>query len=630
MDPPFEDYLDKEAVQRGLKLKKLIQGVLRINQRKYEDAYVDDPEGGGDYYVSGVHRRNRALDGDVVVLEVLPPDKWLSISKAETASATDGPTDGPCSTATLVDRLYNVPDSMKVGREGEEEVEGEAHRRYQRELMKYRRTTKVVYIVEKGHSRSFAGHLKAFDKDKGLALLSPKDSKIPRVVIPIADCPPDYVQEHQKYKNTLFIGRILSWERDSPFARGELMRSVGEAGEIEPETESFLVENDIEFGEFLPEALECLPRQTPWTIPQEEVGRRRDFRKECVFTIDPETARLAKGLKGQRESKGTLRLNQPKLKFTLNKETGLPSGCDVYVQRESNRLIEEFMLLANMAVAHKIWRTFRDRALLRRHPSPKEKSAQFLVQKFASLGIPLDVSTAASIQSSLDQYLGTTSDEETNSMQKMVLVSNCSKIMELARYFCTGTVEKEAEFKHYALNVPRYTHFTSPIRRYADIVVHRQLTSSLGEGPDFTMIMEEVESQAHHCNKKKKSAKTVEELSMQMFFAIFIKECGGIRGRGIVVQVLDKAIDVLVQDYGVIKRVYCEYLVLEKYEAHQKKGESAVCSITLEWPGEGGGPTIKQDLSTMSVVDVELTSGQKPLQFDAKILRPPQPVLEST
>ena len=70
-----------------------------------------------------------------------------SISKAETASetdsATDGPTDGPCSTATLVDRLYNVPDSMKVGREGEEEVEGEAHRRYQRELMKYRRTTKV-------------------------------------------------------------------------------------------------------------------------------------------------------------------------------------------------------------------------------------------------------------------------------------------------------------------------------------------------------------------------------------------------------------------------------------------------------------------------------------------------------
>ena len=46
------------------------------------------------------------------------------------------------------------------------------------------------------------------------------------------------------------------------------MRSLGEAGEIEPETESFLIENDIEFGEFPPEALDCLPRQKPWTIPQ--------------------------------------------------------------------------------------------------------------------------------------------------------------------------------------------------------------------------------------------------------------------------------------------------------------------------------------------------------------------------
>ena len=48
----------------------------------------------------------------------------------------------------------------------------------------------------------------------------------------------------------------------------ELLRSMGEAGEIEPETESFLIENDIDYGEFSPDALECLPQQTPWTIPQ--------------------------------------------------------------------------------------------------------------------------------------------------------------------------------------------------------------------------------------------------------------------------------------------------------------------------------------------------------------------------
>lgn len=49
----------------------------------------------------------------------------------------------------------------------------------------------------------------------------------------------------------------------------------------------------------------------------------------------------------------------------------------------------------------------------------------------------------------------------------------------MALYFCTGVVKEEQNFKHYALNVPLYTHFTSPIRRYADIIVHRLLASSL-------------------------------------------------------------------------------------------------------------------------------------------------------
>lgn len=51
----------------------------------------------------------------------------------------------------------------------------------------------------------------------------------------------------------------------------------------------------------------------------------------------------------------------------------------------------------------------------------------------------------------------------------------------MALYFCTGVLEDETLFRHYALNVPFYTHFTSPIRRYADIIVHRLLSASLGE-----------------------------------------------------------------------------------------------------------------------------------------------------
>lgn len=51
---------------------------------------------------------------------------------------------------------------------------------------------------------------------------------------------------------------------------------------------------------------------------------------------------------------------------------------------------------------------------------------------------------------------------------------------QMALYFCTGILKDETLFRHYALNVPFYTHFTSPIRRYADVVVHRLLSASLG------------------------------------------------------------------------------------------------------------------------------------------------------
>lgn len=56
-----------------------------------------------------------------------------------------------------------------------------------------------------------------------------------------------------------------------------------------------------------------------------------------------------------------------------------------------------------------------------------------------------------------------------------------TKCMNLAEYFCLGMLEDKLNGSHYALNMENYTHFTSPIRRYADIIVHRQLASILAE-----------------------------------------------------------------------------------------------------------------------------------------------------
>lgn len=54
----------------------------------------------------------------------------------------------------------------------------------------------------------------------------------------------------------------------------------------------------------------------------------------------------------------------------------------------------------------------------------------------------------------------------------------------MALYFCSGMLQDQEQFRHYALNVPLYTHFTSPIRRFADVIVHRLLAAALGKGLD--------------------------------------------------------------------------------------------------------------------------------------------------
>ncbi|KAH7957165.1 hypothetical protein HPB52_015729 [Rhipicephalus sanguineus] len=128
----------------------------------------------------------------------------------------------------------------------------------------------------------------------------------------------------------------------------------------------------------------------------------------------------------------------------------------------------------------------------------------------------------------------------------------------MAVYFCAGRREDPFSFSHYALNVPLYTHFTSPIRRYADIVVHRQLAAALGCGPAVALSASELQSVADHCNDNKYKARTVQELSIDLFLHAFVEQCGSLEDKAMVTAVLEHAFDVLALSVGMVKRVYCD------------------------------------------------------------------------
>jgi DIS3-like exonuclease 2 len=107
---------------------------------------------------------------------------------------------------------------------------------------------------------------------------------------------------------------------------------------------------------------------------------------------------LSKSLRAKRFENGCLTLNQVKLNFVINKESGLPYGYNVYTQKDSNILVEEFMLLANIAVAHRIYDKYPSKSILRRHPQPNVKQLEQLGECIKSYGFECDISSSASIQ----------------------------------------------------------------------------------------------------------------------------------------------------------------------------------------------------------------------------------------
>lgn len=185
---------------------------------------------------------------------------------------------------------------------------------------------------------------------------------------------------------------------------------------------------------------------------------------------------LSQKLRQKRMDAGALNLSSPEVRIEADSESS-DSLADVKTKAHlaTNSLVEEFMLLANITVAKKIQSVFPQTALLRRHATPPASNFADLSEQLKKMrGLELDVSSSKALADSLDLCV----DPQHPFFNTLIRIM-ATRCMTSAEYFCSGS-HAEPEYRHYGLASEIYTHFTSPIRRYGDLLAHRQLAYAIG------------------------------------------------------------------------------------------------------------------------------------------------------
>ncbi|KAL5510957.1 hypothetical protein ACEPAG_3676 [Sanghuangporus baumii] len=243
---------------------------------------------------------------------------------------------------------------------------------------------------------------------------------------------------------------------------------------------------------------------------------------------------LAIKLRAKRMAAGALNLASPEVKIYLDSsESSDPIDVEQKELRETNSLVEEFMLLANISVAKKIQETFPQTAVLRRHlpppPANFEKLQDILKKR---RGLVLDVSSSGALAASLDKCV----DPNEPSFNTLVRIM-ATRCMLSAEYFCSGSVARDT-FGHYGLASPIYTHFTSPIRRYADVLAHRQLAAAINYAPLHASLHSKsvVERILNGVNHRHRMAQMAGRASVQFYVGLALKARGMQDGREIEVR----------------------------------------------------------------------------------------------
>ncbi|CAO3694537.1 unnamed protein product [Rhizopus stolonifer] len=236
-------------------------------------------------------------------------------------------------------------------------------------------------------------------------------------------------------------------------------------------------------------------------------------------------AQVLRVIRDKRLTKGALELESSEIKFKITDKQEI---TDIIPKdsMEIHGLVAEAMILANASVGKRVYDGFKNAALLRHHPPPSPDKFEKLVKAAESKGFPVDFSSNRALSESLEKI----SRECQDDVEIVKLLKTMATMaMNEAGYISSGHFPVDQYF-HYGLALEFYTHFTSPIRRYADIVAHRQLLSCV---QDSTAVKENIQGSlmykdgsitdiCDNLNRKSRESKFAQRDSTELFQSLYV------------------------------------------------------------------------------------------------------------
>ncbi len=275
---------------------------------------------------------------------------------------------------------------------------------------------------------------------------------------------------------------------------------------------------------------------------QDTIEGKSDVLKNELLLLD----KIAKKLRKKRLREGALSIESDELRFKLDNE-GNPMEVVHKVSKDANKLIEEFMLLANRRVAHFVGeikgkKEANTNFIYRVHDKPDSGKIQTFATFIDKFGYKVKFTSMDNVSEQLNQLFAETKNTPEHSLIQTMAIRSMAK----ATY-------ETVNIGHYGLAFSFYTHFTSPIRRYADLVVHRILFNKLNNKEiNYGKKLQEV---CKHISAQERKSADAERESNKFFQVKFIKDKLGEEYTGTVSGLAD---------FGLFVRMdenYCEGMV---------------------------------------------------------------------